>query len=110
MLVSSNSQVKKFGKPTWRKLVEAVEDKVGGDNPALAQTIAEEHPGAPGNHICSSLATYLATYVGDELVWALHTWPVFVACINSCVTCIENFKNKFLQVKAYSLDLAILCI
>lgn len=61
MLVSSNSQVKKFGKPTWRKLVEAVEDKVGGDNPALAQTIAEEHP---GNHIYSSLATY----VGNELV------------------------------------------
>ena len=63
MLVSSNSQVKKFGKPTWRKLVEAVEDKVGGDNPALAQTIAKEHPGTPGNHVYSSLATY----VGDEL-------------------------------------------
>ena len=45
MLVSSNSQVKKFGKPTWRKLVEAVEDKVGGDNPALAQTIAGENRG-----------------------------------------------------------------
>ena len=56
--VSSNSQVKKFGKPTWRKLVEAVEDKVGGDNPALAQTIAGEHLGAPGNHIYSYQIMY----------------------------------------------------
>ena len=45
MVVSFIFQVKKFGKPTWRKLVEAVEDKVGGDNPALAQTIAGENLG-----------------------------------------------------------------
>ena len=29
--------------------MEAVEDKVGGSNSALAQTIATEHPGTPGN-------------------------------------------------------------
>ena len=28
--------------------MEAVEDKVGGDNPALAQEIAREHPCASG--------------------------------------------------------------
>jgi len=39
------SQVEKFGKPTWRRLVEAVKDDMGGNNPALAQTIAREHPG-----------------------------------------------------------------
>ena len=39
------SQVKKFGKPTWKSLVKAVEDNVGGNNPALAQTIAKKHPG-----------------------------------------------------------------
>ena len=38
-------QVERFGKPTWKILVEAVEDKVGGNNPALAQTIARLHPG-----------------------------------------------------------------
>ena len=38
-------QVERFGKPTWRRLVEAVEDRVGGNNPALVQTIAREHPG-----------------------------------------------------------------
>ena len=42
------NQVKRFGKPTWRRLVEAVEDKVGGNNPALAQKIAGDHPSAPG--------------------------------------------------------------
>ena len=44
-LPSSSSQVERFGKPTWRRLVEAVEDHVGGNNSALAQTIAAEHPG-----------------------------------------------------------------
>ena len=38
-------QVERFGKPTWKSLVKAVEDKVGGNNPALAQTIAKKHPG-----------------------------------------------------------------
>ena len=38
-------QVKKFGKPTWRRLVEAVEDPAGGNNYALALQIAAEHPG-----------------------------------------------------------------
>ena len=33
--------------------MEAV-GKVGGDNPALAETIARDHPGACGNHIIYS--------------------------------------------------------
>ena len=37
-----------FGKPTWRRLVEVVEDPVGGNDPALAQKIARDHPGKPG--------------------------------------------------------------
>ena len=37
--------MERFGKPIWRRLVEAVEDHVGGNNFALAQTIAGEHPG-----------------------------------------------------------------
>ena len=36
--------VKRFGPPTWRKLVEAVDRKVGGNNPELAKKIAAEHP------------------------------------------------------------------
>ena len=44
-------QVEKFRKPTWGRLVEAVEDNAGGNNCALAQTIAGDHPGEPGNYI-----------------------------------------------------------
>ena len=32
-------------KPTWRRLVEAVEDHRGGNDYAAAQAIAREHPG-----------------------------------------------------------------
>ena len=38
-------QVERFKKPTWSRLVEAVRDDTGGQNPALAQTIANDHPG-----------------------------------------------------------------
>ena len=49
------TQVERFGEPTWRRLVETVEDKVGGKNPALARTIAGDHLCTPGNHIYCSL-------------------------------------------------------
>ena len=44
-------KVKKFGNPTWERLVEAVEDGAGGNSSALAKTIASDHPGEPGNLI-----------------------------------------------------------
>ena len=47
------NQVERFEKPTWRRLVETVKDEVGGNNPVLAQTIARQHPGAPGNRVYS---------------------------------------------------------
>ena len=34
----------KFGLPTWRKLVEAVDRKGGGNNHQLAKEIASKHP------------------------------------------------------------------
>ena len=33
----------RHGPPTWRKLVGAVANNIGGDNPALAETIAVNH-------------------------------------------------------------------
>ena len=36
--------VKKFGPPTWRMLVEAVDKKAGGNNHDLAEEIASNHP------------------------------------------------------------------
>jgi len=38
-------QVERFGKPTLRRLVESVEDHVGGNNPTMAQRIARKYPG-----------------------------------------------------------------
>ena len=35
----------KYGPPTWRMLVKAVDDPFGGNNCALAETIASKHPG-----------------------------------------------------------------
>ena len=39
------AQINKFGRPTWRRLVDAVEDHEGGNNRVLAETIAQNHPG-----------------------------------------------------------------
>ena len=39
-----NYDTKKYGPPTWRRLVEAVDNPAGGDNHALAKTIASSHP------------------------------------------------------------------
>lgn len=36
--------VEKFGLPTWRMLVEAVDKKYGGNNHDLAKEIASNHP------------------------------------------------------------------
>ena len=40
-----NYNVKRFGEPTWVKLVEAVNDSAGGGNPSLAMKIARRHKG-----------------------------------------------------------------
>ena len=36
--------VERFGPPTWRMLVEAVDNKAGGNNHDLAKEIASNHP------------------------------------------------------------------
>ena len=36
--------VERFGLPTWRMLVEAIDSKSGGDNQELAKQIALSHP------------------------------------------------------------------
>ena len=42
--------VKKYGPPTWRRLVEAVDSPSGGNNHALAKKIAEHHPVREGGN------------------------------------------------------------
>ena len=38
-----NNDVKKFGEPTWQRLVEAVDHPAGGANTVLAREIAGRH-------------------------------------------------------------------
>ena len=37
--------VEKHGQPSWRTLVQAVNSRAGGEDPALAREIADSHPG-----------------------------------------------------------------
>ena len=43
-----NYDVKKFGEPTWQRLVEAVDHPAGGANTALAREIAGRHKAEDG--------------------------------------------------------------
>ena len=43
--LQQNYNFDKYGVPSWRKLVVAVESQSGGKNRALAKKIAAEHPG-----------------------------------------------------------------
>ena len=42
--------VKKHGRPSWKKFAEAVASTAGGRNPALARKIAAAHPGKNDQH------------------------------------------------------------
>ena len=42
--LKQNCDEKKFGKPSWRSLVEAVGHSLGGHNTALAKQMAKNHP------------------------------------------------------------------
>ena len=84
---SSSSQVERFGKPTWRRLVEAVEDHVGGNNRALAQTIAAEHPG-----VCVCVAIYKLyhilhqpgiPYEGERKLKVFHP-TIYILTVDVC--------------------------
>ena len=48
--------VKKYGPPTWKMLVEAVNIKSGGDNRELAKQIASKHPADIGIKIACACA------------------------------------------------------
>ena len=64
------SKVKAFGKPTWCGLVKAV-DSI---NRALAQMIARDHPGVPGNHIYN---LYLCCIEDHMLLIVLIVYNLF---------------------------------
>ena len=69
-ILLSFPKVKNSGKPTWRRLVEAVEDPAGGNNRALAQKITRDHPGEPGNHTHQFVKPYMKDLVICTLCFA----------------------------------------
>lgn len=52
-LLQENFNTGKYGRLTWRRLVEAVADTAGGNNHTLARKIAAEHKG-----VCSASCYY----------------------------------------------------
>ena len=88
----------KFGKPTWRRLLEAVEDNVGGNNPAMAQTIAADHPGAPGNHLQQSVTNLCRSSLSYVYIRFVSWYIAYRYGIDSCITCVLQTasENKFL--------------
>ena len=58
---------KKHGPPTWRKLVEAIADDIGGQDPAYAEEIAKEHPSeCEYSRTTSSLQMYVGFYFSEQ--------------------------------------------
>ena len=53
-------KITRFGRPTWKKLVEAVNSPVGANNPALALKIAAKHP-SMCHHVC--VCVHIVMYV-----------------------------------------------
>ena len=47
--------IDKHGPPTWRRLVEAVDNDAGGNNRALAKKIASNHEKIASNHPAGTL-------------------------------------------------------
>ena len=53
--------IDRHGPPTWRRLVEVVDDPAGGNNHALAKKIASNHPKGMYMHLFSFLTSYCVT-------------------------------------------------
>ena len=42
--------VERFGEPSWKKVIKVVATSAGGDNPTLAEKIAEQHMNPKGKN------------------------------------------------------------
>ena len=58
--LNRNYNVKRFGEPTWQRLVEAVGHPASGANMALAREIARRHKavGMSNRYICCTLGRF----------------------------------------------------
>ena len=62
--LQKNYNVKRFGEPTWMKLVEAVNHSAGGEDSSLAMKIARKHKGTcnsvTGSLKCTGMRVIMA--------------------------------------------------
>ena len=63
-----NYNVRKFGEPTWQKLVQAVGHPAGGANMALAREIARRHR-ARGMLKCLCLLIVIYSCTTHACIW-----------------------------------------
>ena len=61
--LSQHYNTEKYGLPTWRRLVEAVDSPAGGNNHELAKTIASKHPS--GTLFCRIILATLASHIAN---------------------------------------------
>ena len=61
--LEKNYDTQRHGPPSYQRLAEAVADKVGPANPALAKKIATNHPGGLIKHLEYKKYEYVLTHV-----------------------------------------------
>ena len=67
MWLRQKYSIERFDPPTWKRLLEAIEDQAGGKDPALAKYITELHCSAGIINTCIQLYHYTnLTFVVSE--------------------------------------------
>lgn len=85
----------KFGLPTWRRIVEAIDSEAGGNNHALAKQIASHHP---GSHLLSH-GTQKLLIIHSTVVWLLSL--IFFICLPIVYTDLHYFMFYF-RITSYT--------
>ena len=65
--LKKNYNVEKFGEPTWRQLVRAVDDPAGGADKALARDLATRHKAGGMSSIKITTEYLIAKFVRKHL-------------------------------------------
>ena len=68
--------VDRNGLPTWKKMVEVVEDPIAGENPALATILARNHQGMQYVHTSMTSVVLLWYYLSNTLGYDAFNVPV----------------------------------
>ena len=80
-----NYPVDKYGLPTWRLLVKAVDNTSGGNDHALAKTIAEKYPaGKCRISVCREEKILVYSQSAEQrtiCIWGQQCCPLFRGCL-----------------------------